>query len=105
MKPRSCLLQGFVLGIICGVVTTRIYLEERYTTFNKPEYSVGDCLSNGLYFESITEIRKSKFGMDPMYVTDTYFPNNKRGKPETTETWIADKDYVNVDPKNCTVRK
>jgi hypothetical protein len=97
---------GLVLGLVLGIAGHGLYLEAEYTTFNKPKYELGDCLSNGLYFEKVTEIRKSKvFGMNPMYVTDTYFADGHRGPPSTTDTWIADKDYVQVNWTNCVVRK
>jgi hypothetical protein len=96
----------FVLGLLLGIVGHSIFVKLEYTVFNKPKYQVGDCLSNGLFFQKVLSIRKSTFGLNPRYVTDTYFSDHNRdARPDTTETWIADQDYVKVDSVNCTSGK
>lgn len=93
-----------VCGIGMGVSGTQLYNNLRYTTFNVPAYQVGDCISNGLFFEQIVEIRKKKYTSAALYVTK-YYQNGRLTQVGTTETWIADTSYVKVNPENCKERK
>lgn len=96
-------LQYWILGVWFGVAAAHIYNHYKYTTFKVPKYKIGACLSNGLYFEKIAEIRKGElFGSDALYVTDTYFENARRdSRSSTVQTWIADQNYVSVDSLYC----
>lgn len=93
-----------LLGCLLGVCSTNIYINLKYTNFAIPKYKVGDCLSNGLYFEKISEIRKRNVFVEALYVTDLYIGGKNRS-PDTTPTWIVDETYIQVAEANCTEKK
>lgn len=64
------------------------------------KYKVGDCLSNGLYFERITEIRKGTVIKEAKYVMLPTIQGHLSA-PDTTAAWIVDEGHVLVNERNC----
>jgi len=88
-------------GIIIGLSLANIYSTFKYTTLEVPKYKVGDCLSNGMYFEKIVGIRQILRKMSSRYETIAYFGGTIGIRPDTTETWIVDENYTLVEPSRC----
>ena len=101
MKKAKDFLMGIFYGFLLGMSGTQLYNNLKYTTFAIPKYKVGDCLSNGLYLEKVLEIRKFRAWNEALYVTQAFFNDGKYGIPDTTPTWIGDKNWVLVNPKAC----
>jgi hypothetical protein len=103
-------LLSWLMGIVAGVAVHSIYLNYKYTTFAVPLYKTGDCLSNGLFFESVIGIRKS-FVLGPNYVLDAvrYHSVPRTAQyhpvPRTVDVWIVDRSWVRVDPTFCEKQK
>lgn len=94
-------MKNFTFGLFLGfVLSTSTILFSTY--YSSPKYAVGTCFSNGLYFEKIIEIRKP-LGRSPLYVMDSYI-QGKKSLPDTIQAWIVDKNYVEVNVKNCSER-
>lgn len=96
------IVRGFLFGFVVGIVGFGLYNNLKYTTFNKPAYNVGDCLSNGLYYEKITEIRKDHVLSEMVYITIPYILG-KISAPSSVTTWIADVRYIKIALSNCEV--
>lgn len=96
----------FYLGLLVGMFlnTTLSYVMSH--NFKTPKYEVGACLSNGLYFEKITGIRYGDITHSIKYETTAYFGDGKSDRRlTTTDTWIAEENYVKVSETNCQERK
>lgn len=94
-------LKSLVIGILIGTFSTFLGQTISRTHFISAKYKPGTCLSNGLFYESIREIRTNT--LDRVYVLDSFI-NNKQSAPGTTDTRIVDENYVEVSKENCKVR-
>jgi hypothetical protein len=63
-------------------------------------YVVGDCLSNGLFYERILEIKKGQITREAKYVLLPTI-QGRLSAPDTTAAWIVHEDYVKVAGSNC----
>ncbi len=90
---------SFITGLITGFFGTVLggFISVNMTS-NNPKHAIGTCLSNGLYYEKVLEIRSTRY--KPRYVLSSTI-NGKLSSPTTTDTWIVDDNYVVVSDKNC----
>lgn len=88
----------FLAGLMIGYLGVRIVDSELPRM--QAKYSVGTCLSNGLYFEKVREIQVNRVLRYKYYVLDATI-NGKKEAPSTSPSWIVDNDYVVVDSRNC----
>lgn len=85
---------GFNIGYLSGA------LIPKQLAIYKAKFRIGDCLSNGLFYERITDIRysvvldKTNYELSPTI-------DGKIGAPSTTAVWIVDDTYVKINPVNC----
>lgn len=92
-------LAGTTFGFFFFLTVTTIY----NSSFIEPKHKVGTCLSNGLFYEKVIEIRKpSRFGKK-LYVLDSYI-NGKLSAPSTNDINYVDENYIIINPVNCQVK-
>lgn len=94
-------LTNFTLGVVFALTGNMLYQESnKYDV----KHDIGTCLSNGLFYEKITDIKHHTILQEPIYVMEIWM-KGKKSLPTTVEAWIADNSYVKVDTENCRERK
>jgi len=90
---------SFITGLVTGFLGTMLggFISVNMT-LNTPKHAIGTCLSNGLYYEKVLEIRPTRY--KPKYVLSATI-NGKVSSPSTQDTWLVDDNYVVVSGKNC----
>ena len=89
-----CLLGAFVGGLAAANVI-RVQSAKM-----QAKYPIGTCLSNGLYYEKIIEIRKGSVISEARYVLSPTI-QGKVSAPTVTAAWIVDEGYVQIGTRNC----
>lgn len=85
---------GLVIGSLSGGFVPRLMAK------NEVRYAIGDCLSNGLYYERVTSIRYSKLSFEAIYdLVPTI--QGRLAAPDSTDAWIVHDSYVLVAKKHC----
>lgn len=95
---KSLVLSAFVAGSLFGGFVSMIVVGQLPKM--QAKYDVGTCLSNGLYFERIKDIKTSKVLREKKYVMESTI-NGRRSLPDVVSTWIVDDSYTVVNDKNC----
>jgi hypothetical protein len=92
-------MSKFFIGLITGFFATILGFQiNTEINMKKYKHTIGTCLSNGLYYEKVLEIRPTNY--KPKYVLSATI-NGKLSSPSTQETWLVDDNYVVVSSKNC----
>jgi len=95
---NKLIIPAFVLGSFFGASMSELVIN--HLPKMQAKYAVGTCLSNGLYFERITDIKTSTVLREKRYVMESTI-NGRRSLPDSISSWIVDDSYNVVNSKNC----
>jgi hypothetical protein len=95
---NKLVLSAFVAGSLFGSFISMIVVGQLPKM--QAKYDIGTCLSNGLYFEKVVDIKTSSVLREKKYVMETTI-NGRRSLPDVTLAWIVDDSYTVVNDRNC----
>jgi len=90
----------FLLGFLLGGVAANLIRGLEHRSFTEPLYSRNSCLSNGLFYQKVTGVRKDDYFGDKLYEMRNYDKGRVIGV-DTVAVWVADRNFTEADISNC----